>query len=341
MHAARSVWLGPIALVLFLHACDDVRFTENPIQIDTFQQTPNPMVDILWVVDNSGTMADERQLLGERFDQFMTRLLVSDADYHIGIISTDTDDANHSGRLQGDPRVISRNTADPQAAFAANVMLPETDSRTERGLDAMYLALSEDLLVDHNAGFLRAAASLFVIVVSDEDDHSMGRPKFYSRWLDHFKGAGNENQVNLSAIVGQAPDGCAGAEPGARYLQVQVETNGLFHSICSEDYGPVVEELGINAAGLRRKFYLSEMPQQDTIQVLNYVADDPACQVHTDCAEDRICAAGHHCATKMEEATGVSGTWTYKEGDNSIFFLHDFLPPAGSNIEVAYFQLGH
>ena len=218
--------------------------------------------------------------------------------------------------------------------------MAETASRIERGLDAMHLALSEDLLVGHNAGFLRSNAALFVIIVSDEDDHSMGPVRYYGRFLEHFKGAGNENMVSVSAIVGQAPDGCPGAEAGTRYLQAQVDTGGLFHSICSEDYGPIVEELGINAAGLRRKFYLSETPQADTIDVLAYSVDDPACQVHADCAEGLICAAGHHCASEVLPATADGGAWTYEEGDNAVFFLHDFLPAAGSFVEVAYYRRG-
>ncbi len=334
--------IGPLVVAALLAAsgCEDVRFTENPLQVDAFQQTPSPVVDILWVVDNSGTMADEREQLGQRFDQFMDRLLASGADYHIGIVSTDTDDGRHSGRLQGDPKVITRDTPDPQAAFAANVQLEETDSRVERGLDAMRLALSADLLAAENADFLRATASLFVIVVSDEDDHSIGPVGYYARWLEHLKNKGNENRVSLSAVVGQSPDGCEGAEAGDRYLQVQVATGGLFHSICSEDFGPIVEELGINAAGLRRKFYLSEEPQPQTLQVLNYAADAPACQSLGDCAEGLICAAGHRCAVELQQAGDGQGVWVYEQGDNAIFFLNDFLPAAGSHLEVAYYRLG-
>ncbi len=323
---------------LFVCGCEDVRFTENPVQIDSFQQAPNPVVDILWVVDNSGTMNPKREKLSQNFDQFMARLVESEAVYHIGIISTDTDDPTHSGRLQGDPRVITPDTPDPEAAFAANVQLPETASRIERGLDAVRLALGEDLLASDNAGFLRADAALFVIVLSDEDDHSMGPPRYYGRWLEHFKGAGDENTVSMSAIVGQSPDGCAGAEAGLRYLEVQERTGGLFHSICSEDYGPVVDELGIEAAGLRRKFYLSEVPQEDTLQVRNYNWDDPECQTQGDCDGDLVCAASHRCAAALEEASGEQGVWAYEAGDNSIFFLHDFLPAAGSQIEVAYYR---
>lgn len=317
--------------------CDDsVRFREDPTQFDTFQQTPSALVDILWVVDNSGTMVEERAMLGEKFDQFMGRLVASGTDYHIGIISTDTEDLNHSGKLQGDPRVITPATPDPKAAFAANVQLPQTASRIEKGLEAARLALSDELLAGHNAGFLRAEASLFVIVVSDEDDQSRGPIGYYSRWLEHIKGTGNENLVSLSSIVGPMPSGCGDTSgAGERYIQVQELTGGLFHSICSEDYGLVVDELGVTAAGLVRKFYLSEIPQVDTLQVLEYLQEDPVCELQSDCEADRVCGAGYHCARALDSAL-----WIYQESDNAIFFAGEYLPPASAFIEVAYYRLG-
>jgi len=328
---------GLASAVLAAMACEDVRFTENPLQIDTFQQTPVPTVDILWVVDNSGTMREEREELGNKFDQFMSRLEAVEADFHIGIISTDTADPTHSGRLQGDPKVITTETEDAKSVFIANVDLPETASRTERGLDAMRLALSEELLDGPNSGFLRQEASLFVIVISDEDDHSIGPTRYYARWLEHLKGRGDENLVSLSAIVGQQPDGCEGAEAGSRYLEVQTETDGLFHSICEEDYGPVVEELGINAAGLRRKFYLTQTPQVDTLRVMVYDDEGQACQTAQDCQAGETCNTSGFCAEELESVEN-GGVWLYESGENAIFFSNDYLPEAGAMIDVAYFR---
>jgi hypothetical protein len=203
----KSLAKPVIALVcLGLLACEDVRFIENPVHVDTFQQAPNPTVDILWVVDNSGTMREERQELGAKFDQFMSRLEESGASYHIGVVSTDADDPTHSGRLQGSPLYISNTTPNAKDAFIQNVDLAETANRVEKGLDGMRLALSDELLAGHNTGFLRQNAALFVIVISDEDDGSIGTTRYYARWLDHLKAKGNENLVSLSAIVGT--EGC-------------------------------------------------------------------------------------------------------------------------------------
>jgi len=255
----------------------------------------------------------------------------------IGIVSTDTEDLSQSGRLQGSPRVIDNSTPAPQTAFAANVQLPITLSRVERGLDAMRLALSPELLDGENAGFLRADAALFVIVISDEDDHSLGLVEYYVRWLEHLKGAGDEARVSLSAIVGPAPDGCPSAQAGARYLAVQEGTGGLFYSICAEDYGPVVDALGISAVGLRRKFYLSEVPLPGPMHVLQYTTADAACLDATGCEADQVCAAGHRCAVELPEE-GEGGTWRYESGYNSIFFGGDSLPPVGVYLEVSYLR---
>jgi hypothetical protein len=319
-----------------LCACEDVRFTENPLQVDTFQQTPNPTVDILWVVDNSGTMREERQELGAKFDQFMSKMEESGADYHIGVVSTDADDPAHSGNLQGDPKYISNATSNAKDAFIHNVDLAETENRREKGLDAMRLAFSADLLAGRNSGFLREEAALFVIVISDEDDSSIGATRYYARWLDHLKEKGNENLVSLSAIVGT--EGCENVTSfGDRYIEVQEMTNGLFYSICTPDYGPMVEALGIKAAGLRRKFYLSQYPREDTLRVLAYSDGDPACQRMDECSGETICAAGHRCAVELQNADD-GGVWVWEPEDNAIFFPGDYLPPAGFVIEVAFIR---
>jgi hypothetical protein len=337
----RDRWAGLLLAGLALGSllgCEDVRFKVRPLQVDTFAQADAPRVDILWVVDNSGTMIEERAELGAKFDQFMTRLLESGADYHIGIVSTDTEDPGHTGRLQGTPRVIDRSTPEPQAVFAASVQLPLTSGRLERGLDAVRLALSDELLQTDNAGFLRQDAALFVIVVSDEDDHSLGPVGYYTRWLEHLKGAGDESRVSLSALVGPAPGGCPGAEPGHRYLEVQAATGGLFHSICSEDYGPVVDALGINVVGLRRKFYLSEIPvpgQSMDVTVIERGAE--TCVETGNCGGGLVCAASHRCGRLLGRPQ-EGGPWVYEPGDNSIFFGGQDLPPVGSTLEVAYLR---
>ena len=152
-------------------------------QVDTFKQKAAGQVDILWVVDNSWSMGEEQANLANNFASFMTYIDQSLIDYQIGVISTDLDDPAHSGRLQGNPKIITRATPNPVTAFAANVQVGTTGGGNEMGLLAAHEALTEPLASTDNTGFHRPEASMALIFVSDEDDKSYGGIDFYIRFF--------------------------------------------------------------------------------------------------------------------------------------------------------------
>ncbi|MBW1872366.1 MAG: hypothetical protein JRJ19_09890, partial [Deltaproteobacteria bacterium] len=236
-------------------------------QIDSFEQKASAEVDILWVVDNSASMGEEQTNLANNFGSFIAFINNSLIDYHIGVISTDMDNPDHSGKLQGSPLVIDRDTLpDPQTAFAANVMVGSAGGGYEMGVLAAHNALTEPLagVGGFNEGFLRDTASLAVIFVSDEDDHSYGGIDYYIRFFSSLKDVGNENNVIVAAIVGDTPDGCDGdggaARPGEIFHELVNELGGTAASICADDFSVTLEQLGLTVAGLTRKFVLSREP---------------------------------------------------------------------------------
>ncbi len=237
-------------------------------QVDTFTQKAAGEVDILWVVDNSSSMGEEQANLANNFTSFMTHIDQSLIDYHIGVISTDLDDPAHSGKLQGNPKIIVRG---PNAVteFAANVQVGTTGGGNEMGLLAAHEALTEPLLSTDNAGFLRTAASLAIIFVSDEDDNSYGGMDFYVRFFGSLKEVGNENDVIITAIVAPnpIPGGCEAYNPGTRYSDLVTELGGTSASICDTDFGTTLQQLGLTVAGLARKFVLSREPDPDSVVV--------------------------------------------------------------------------
>jgi hypothetical protein len=238
-------------------------------QVDTFKQKAAGEVDILWVVDNSWSMGEEQVNLANNFASFMTYIDQSLIDYQIGVISTDMEDPAHSGRLQGSPKIITRATPNPQAAFAANVQVGTTGGGNEMGLLAAHDALSEPLASTDNAGFHRPEASMAIIFVSDEDDKSYGGIDFYIRFFSSLKEVGNENNVIITAIVAPdpIPGGCEAYYPGARYDDLVVELGGTSASICDTDFAATLQQLGLTVAGLTRKFVLSREPDPDTVVV--------------------------------------------------------------------------
>ncbi len=243
----------------------------GPRQTDTFTQE-RAIVDVLWIVDNSGSLTNERDEITSQFTRFLEVLIQADVEYHVGVTSTDINSmVGDFGRLRGEPRFIDNDTPDPEDVFAAAVEFPDNiDVRLEEGLRAMTTALTPPLIDGYNAGFLREEAALAVIVVSDEDDGSLGTVDQYVRFLRAIKGPGREVNVSLSAVVGPRPDGCvapgeenifgAQADAGDRYLDVAEATNGLVESICTADFEPFVLDLATRLAALRRFFPLSAPP---------------------------------------------------------------------------------
>jgi len=65
--------------------------------------------DVLWVVDNSTSMCQEQSNLTRNFSRFVERLSGLNADFRMGVITTDVVNAGQQGELQNVPAVDLRN----------------------------------------------------------------------------------------------------------------------------------------------------------------------------------------------------------------------------------------
>lgn len=71
--------------------------TTETSQHDVFDQFSDPKVDVLWVVDDSGSMEPFQQQLADNFNQFFVASNIINADYHIAVTTTLTADGNCIG----------------------------------------------------------------------------------------------------------------------------------------------------------------------------------------------------------------------------------------------------
>jgi hypothetical protein len=174
-------------------------------------------VDILVVVDNSGSMAAEQAMLRDAFPTLITSLLTGDEpvrDLHVGVVSTDMGVAGYSVQtcetdpMIGDDGVLQHEphgtgcaaeypayldySADPDsepdltkiealaADFGCLAVLGTSGCGFEQQLEA-----AKKALVDHagpggaNEGFLREASILLVLFVTDEEDCSAADPGIF------------------------------------------------------------------------------------------------------------------------------------------------------------------
>jgi len=297
------------------------------IRTDNLTQLVEPKVDVLWIMDNSCSMSEEQLSIAENFEAFISYFLDSGLDWHIGVVSTDTDGGEGGvlTRVNGN-RYITSDTANPTAVFEDMIVLGTSGSATEKGLQAGYMAIAVKGN-QQNVGFYRDEANLSMIAISDENDQSTTPPlpEFIS-WLRNLKA--EEEMVSFSAIVGDRPSGCNGpggnASSGAKYHQVVDAIGGISFSICEEDWSQVLTELGLQAASLQSEFFLSEIPVPGTIQVIVSFEHDP----------DRF--PGEFTVYEFyENPDNPRFKFVYDSKRNSIV-LENYVPPAMANVEVTY-----
>ena len=286
-------------------------------QVDLLRQADG-IVDILWVIDNSGSMANQRKVLVNNFDRFLLELLTLKVDWQMGVVSTNPPDL---AKLRGTVKVISTTTPDPKAVFTANTAFGPSRIRWEQGLRQAELALTGANVIPGgpNDGFLRPKAALAIIAVANDDDGSYGTTDYYARSFRSLKGKGNEGLVSFSTIAGTTPSGCTPpgeenyfgslAKPAFRFAAVATKTGGVVGSICDASFENTLVQIAEALNTLRRVFPLTLVPLLSTLTVtINGV---------------------------VIPHDAING-WDYRADTNSIVFLGNYIPPPAAMIRVEY-----
>lgn len=248
---------------------------ESPSRADHIVQVPNASVDVLWVVDNSCSMSEEQDGIAANAPVFMNYFIDSDMDWHVGVVSTDMYDSGQSARLQsaGGYAYIDAQTPNPVAKFGSMMTLGTSGSSTEQGRRAAYHAI-ETLGDTQNTGFYRDDASLAVVVISDEEDQSNNNPSLneFISWISNLKP--DLDLVSFSSIVCMTENKingqyCGGGMMtlGSEYLAVTNAVGGVKWEIRDTRWDTVLSELGIQALGLKREFFLADIPVPESIEV--------------------------------------------------------------------------
>lgn len=262
--------------------------TTNSHQTDTFQQSARPTVDMLMIMDNSGSMQDYQSSLSQQGPSFIGEALKANADFHFGVTTTENDqngqkaDSNSAypgdpiyvGGLFGHPPIIDATDTNAATDFAKNIQVGTccSDNR-ESGLESAWHVLTPNANQtpppNGSQGFLRDDARLVMLVLSDEQDQSHGSTSFYADFFRQVKGKYNAGLVSFNAIVGDPGTGCnnnsVSAEDGSRYTDVATSTGGKWYSICSADWAQVARDMSLNAFHGRVQFPLSRVADPTTI----------------------------------------------------------------------------
>lgn len=338
--------LAPISLVCsmsLLAGCDKGGSNFSVLSTSAqYQQevTYEPRkLDVLFVVDNSGSMSSSQTSLANNFPSFINYFKSKGYDYKIAVTTTDAFygdqfilsgcslcNVNQTQFKSGTtPKIyiIDNTTPDLESVFAQNVHVGIAGSGDERAFSSFKAALTSPL----NAGFRRPTAFLSVIIVSDEEDFSHNdinlnesyvQPTLhsitsYKTFLEGYTGGQSGTDFHVSTIS-ILDDACrvslgAGRKIGLRYMEIADATGGSKNSICNT-FDTILNSISSHIADqIKAQFFLTRLPILSSIRVIVEGVLVP---------EDAI------------------NGWTYDSVTNSVSIHGTYTPNSGASVTINF-----
>lgn len=227
-------------------------------------------VDILFVVDDSGSMGNHQSNLAANINNFVQSFTNRPyIDYHIGVITTSMNSsANCCGRLVGKTRFVDRSTPNVVSVLAKNLIVGTDGSALEETFEPTLVALTERIADGYNKDFLRDDAHLVVIFITDAEDQGALSPQdFYDGLVDIKK---DPNRILSYGVIvpSSAPADCPRddwSRPQRIETFLQSTINGStgknIFSLCDPNFGDKLSDLADDLVGyIANYIYLSRVP---------------------------------------------------------------------------------
>jgi len=188
-------------------------------------------VDIVWVIDNSGSMSEEADLVQANINDFAAAIGSAGLDVHVVVITA--------------PDFV--NVPPPLGTDASQFLRVDENVQSSNSFEKLLSTYPR------YADFLRVNANLHFIVVTD-DESAMAANDFHTQMLTNL---GKSFRLHAIAsppgsthtmLGGFTLDGCAGphgeaADNGDTYWEEASRTGGLQLSICAEDWSRLFDDL--------------------------------------------------------------------------------------------------
>ncbi|MCB9663442.1 MAG: hypothetical protein H6732_05000 [Alphaproteobacteria bacterium] len=301
-------------------------------------------VDLLVVLDTSASNFHQIPRLVAAMPSLFGVLAAQRIDWHLGLITTDTERDGPRGRLVevDGLKVLDAHTAEVAGAFARLVEAAPAQREDEQGLQAVTLTLRNRsvALQEANVGFRRKGAALHALVYTDEDDGGAVSPEEVADLFAELALAAGA-PTSLSAISGTKNAGCvlrdadgdvvSHIEAGTAYVRAAEQTGGLFRSYCTWDLGPALADVGEHASLLRRSYPLSQRPRAGTLEVEVALADTVLVGLDADATVDTA-APGRACAQPEADRCFP---YTYDAQQNAVV-VTGWVPPKGAELTFRY-----
>lgn len=251
----------------------------------SFDVKANTDVDVLFVVDNSGSMDAEQKNISAKINGFMD--IIKDANWHVALTTTDpkvnTIAPDKASRPWGDGqfrpfdsdsgslyvlKAGQQSMTDAQKMLSAAIQVGLLGDGSERSINASYRAIERTANTPANQDFFREKSKLIVIAISDEDECSDGKcssapeksvPENLVKLVhDRF---GTDKVFMFNSIVKAPGDtACTTAAVAPIYEAMSKLTGGLIGSVCATDYTATLTKMGYKTVELLKSINLNCQP---------------------------------------------------------------------------------
>lgn len=241
-------------------------------------QTFNPAVDILFVIDDSGSMSSHQNLLKDNVELFTKGLAANKfVDFHIGVITTSDTFSDYTdsggGALVGKVKYIERSTLMGFDFLKENILVGTSGDYIEKVFSPLIKALTEPMLSGTNQGFYRPSAFLAVVVITDAEDQSVtADPVDAHQFLLDLKGGDSTKILSYGAIIPtNDKTDCSRDDynkPPTRIEEFFSLSNGQSFGLCDTDYGTKLGRIGADLVErIGRRVLLDRRPILESIEV--------------------------------------------------------------------------
>jgi len=290
-------------LVLALVGCGSSASFSVMGEQNSFSQAPTVVygkIDVLWVVDNSGSMASSQQDLMNNMTSFTNEFWSKGIDFRMAVITTDAyrslfgaGAAISEFRKNSGFAVIDPTTPNGDQKLVQNINQGTSGNGDERAFQSFKVALSANINAQYQ--FPRQDSFLAVVIMSDEDDYSHdtsssmgGTPgdmsvysdpalhpvSMYTDYLDQITSSTPTNRRYTVHSIGVFDSQCqaqrnqinGGQRIGIRYQQISQATGGETVSICG-NFATDLQRIAIKSIQTATRFQLNREPNPATIQV--------------------------------------------------------------------------
>ncbi len=291
----------------FLYVVPDARHVDAQYKLK--EMTGNANLDILWVIDNSGSMQPHQQTVIANTDKFIDGLVQgSTLRWRIGMISTTVYDAPYLGMAPGD--LADYSMPDVNLRFKSAVQrLGLNGDVTEETYEPVVNTLTK------YPGFLRPDAWLAIILVSDAPEQSGMTTDLFVQNLMRFKN-GKKDKVLFYGFLNPTDWCLATDDPfswlGSKFEMLLRQISGSAFKLCDPLFGNNLANLGANLASVvvTPRMVLKDRPIPATIRVFHGAQEVPG---------------------------GKNGYWIYRSDWNAIVFNDlSFAPGNDESVRIVY-----